>query len=261
MGFIQDKLFILAHLKAIFENEQMILMKNKLSIIIPVYNEKNTIKKIIKKVEDVNLLNCDKEIILVDDFSTDGSREALKNLKGNYVKIFQKKNMGKGAALKAGINAATGNVVVFQDADLEYDPNDFRKLLKPILERKTDVAFGSRFEKEDPKAWKEKTPMHPMHWIGNKGLNLIFNTLYGTKLTDVEPCYKMFKRSVFDGVNVKSNRFEYDIELMCKLVKKGHRIVQMPINYHPRKFEEGKKINWKDGLIAGWVMVKFRFMD
>ena len=227
----------------------------KLSIIIPVYNEKNTIKEIVKRIEKVNLGSISKEIILVDDFSTDGSREIVKKMKGNYVKLFHKKNSGKGAALKTGINAATGDFIIFQDADLEYDPNDYKKLLRPILEGKTCIVFGSRFSKES-KLLPKKQTMHPLHWIGNKGLTFAFNALYGTKLTDVEPCYKLFRSDILKSADVESDRFEYDIELMCKLVRKGNNIIQLPIKYSPRAFEEGKKISWKDGIIAFKTMLK-----
>src|SRR3989339_1850934 len=138
-------------------------MKNKLSVVIPVYNEKATIKKIVRKVESVGLPDCSKEIIIVDDFSTDGSREEIRRLKGNYLKIFQPKNMGKGAALKAGIKAATGDFIIFQDADLEYDPNDYKKLMKPILEGKAEITFGSRFEGRRFGPFGKGRTMHPMH--------------------------------------------------------------------------------------------------
>lgn len=231
----------------------------KLSIIIPVYNESNTIKELLRRISKVNLGKIKKEAILVDDFSTDGSRDVIKKLDRKYIKIFQPKNMGKGAALKAGIKAATGDFIIFQDADLEYDPNDYKKLLEPLLDKKTDISFGTRFVGQGFRLFGKHKTMHSTHWIGNKFLAFAFNFLYGTELTDVEPCYKLFRKEILKGINVKTNRFEYDIELMCKLVKKGHKIVQLPIKYNPRRFEEGKKINWKDGIAALLTMIRNRF--
>lgn len=238
------------------------MLKMKLSIIIPVYNEAKTIKELLKRIESVDLGRVKKEIVLVDDFSTDGSREILKKLTSKYVTILQSKNRGKGAALKAGIKASTGDFIIFQDADLEYDPNDYSKLINPILKNNASIAFGSRFVNKKFHLFGKKKTMHPIHWIGNKLLILVFNTLYGTKLTDVEPCYKMFRTEVLKNVDVKSDRFEYDIELMCKLIKKGYDIVQLPISFSPRTFEEGKKIStWKDGIAALIVMLKYRLSD
>lgn len=231
----------------------------KLSIIIPVYNESKTIKELLRRISNVNLGKIRKEVILVDDFSTDGSGDVIKNLDKKYIKIFQPKNMGKGAALKAGINASTGEFIIFQDADLEYDPNDYKKLLEPILDKKTNISFGTRFVGQEFKPFGKHKTMHSAHWIGNKFLTFAFNFFYGTKLTDVEPCYKLFKSNILKSIDVKTDRFEYDIELMCKLVKKGHKIVQLPITYNPRRFEEGKKINWKDGVVALWTMIRNRF--
>ena len=230
----------------------------KLSIIIPVYNESKTIKELLRRISKVNLGKIRKEVILVDDFSTDGSRDVIKAFDREYIKIFQPKNMGKGAALKAGIGAATGEFIIFQDADLEYDPNDYNNLLEPLLDKKTDISFGTRFVGSEFKPFGKHKTMHSTHWIGNKFLTFAFNLLYGTKLTDVEPCYKLFRSSILKSIEVKTNRFEYDIELMCKLVKRKHKIVQLPIKYSPRRFEEGKKINWKDGIVALWTMVRNR---
>ena len=231
----------------------------KLSIIIPVYNEAQTLKEILKRIEEVDLGKIQKEIILIDDTSTDNSKEIIKKLKGNYIKIFHKKNTGKGGALKSGIRVATGNLIVFQDADLEYDPKDYLKLLQPILDSKASITFGSRFVNEKLILFGSNKSLHPSHWLGNKFLTSTFNLLYNTKLTDAEPCYKMFKSDVLKEIDVESDGFEYDIELMCKLVKKGHKILQLPISYTPRSFEEGKKINWRDGIVALLTMIKHRF--
>jgi len=231
----------------------------KISIIIPVYNEAKTIKELLRRINKVDLGKIKKEIILVDDFSTDGSRDVIKKLDKKYIKILQPKNMGKGAALKAGIKVSSGDFIIFQDADLEYDPNDYKKLLKPILDKKTNISFGTRFVNQEFRILGRKKTMHSAHWIGNKFLTFAFNFLYSTKLTDVEPCYKLFKQDILKNTKVDTNRFEYDIELMCKLVKKGQKIVQLPIKYNPRRFDEGKKINWKDGVVALWTMIRNRF--
>ena len=179
-------------------------------------------------------------------------------MKANFLKIF-KKNGGKGSALKEGIKAASGDFIVFQDADLEYDPNDFAKLLKPLLEKKANISFGSRFEGKKLVLFGKEKTMHPMHWLGNKFLLLEFKLFYGTNLTDSEPCYKMFKSEILKKTDIVSDGFEYDIELMCKIAKQGEKIIQLPIHYEPRGFDEGKKINWKDGVKAFFTMIKFRF--
>lgn len=231
----------------------------KLSIIIPVFNEARTILELLRRIGKVNLKGIKKEIILIDDASTDGSREILKKLKGKYIKIFHNKNQGKGAALKTGIKVATGDFIIFQDADLEYNPRDYAKLLQPILDNKANITLGSRFVNERLVLFGKKRTMHSVHWFGNKFLTLVFNLLYGTNLTDAEPCYKMFKSKILKNINVASDGFEYDIELMCKIAKKNNKILQLPIKYDPRPFDEGKKITWKDGIIALLTMIKEKF--
>ncbi len=232
----------------------------KLSILIPVYNEKNTIEKILKKIEAVNIGTVKKEIILIDDCSTDGSRELIQSLEGNYTKLFLEKNKGKGGALKRGIKAATGDFIIFQDADLEYDPEDYKSLLEPILRQQTEIIYGSRFVNQKFKPFGKGKDIYPTHLIGNKFLAFAFNFLYGTKLTDAEPCYKLFKSDILKSVTVNADGFEYDIELMCKLARKGYKVIQLPISYQPRSFGEGKKINWKDGVTAIKTMLKFRLL-
>ena len=244
----------------IHEKRQGNKTKMKLSIIVPIYNEKNTIRELARRVSAVDLGKIKKEIILVDDCSRDGSREILKKLKGGYKKIFHKKNSGKGAALKTGINAATGDFTIFQDADLEYDPNDYKTLLNYLMEKNAGVVIGTRFKGKKFALFGKKKTIHSTHWIGNKFLTSVFNIFYNVNLTDIEPCYKLFKSDVLKSVDIKTNGFEYDIELLCKLVKKGVKIHQIPISYSPRRFEEGKKINWKDGIIAFWIIVKQRFV-
>lgn len=224
----------------------------KLSVVIPVYNEKDTIREILKRVKAVNV---DKEIILVDDFSTDGTRDILKELasKGEKV-LFHEKNMGKGAALRTGFAHATGDWCIVQDADLEYDPEDYHRLLQPVLKGKAVVVYGSRFT-------GEHRNMFFHHWVGNKFLTIVTNILYNTTISDMETCYKLFRTDIIKSINIKSNRFNFEPEITAKVLKKGIRIYEVPVSYAGREFAEGKKITWKDGFSALWTLFKYRFVD
>jgi glycosyltransferase involved in cell wall biosynthesis len=224
-----------------------------LSIIIPVFNEKKTIQAIVKKVLAVKLLHVQKEIIIVDDYSTDGTRKILKQLEKKYPSfkiIYHQQNLGKGGAVKSGLKQATGDYLLIQDADLEYDPQDIPRLLKPILEGRAEVVYGSRFT-------GERRNMFFWHMLGNKFLSLLTNVLYNTTLSDMEVCYKLFTKESLKGVQLKENRWGFDPEITVKFLKKGIRIYEVPISYSGRELSEGKKISWRDGFRIFLVLIKY----
>ena len=227
----------------------------KLSVIMPVFNEVSTLKEITERVFAVDI---DKEVIVIDDFSTDGTRVLYPGLKEKYgdaVKvILHDKNCGKGAAIRTGLSEVTGDLVIIQDADLEYDPQDYHKLLKPIADGKADVVYGSRFT-------GERRNMFFHHWIGNRFLTLMTNILYNTTLSDMETCYKLWKADIIKNVNIKSNRFNFEPEITAKVLKQNIRIYEVPISYAGREYHEGKKITWRDGFAALWALVKYRFVN
>ncbi len=228
----------------------------KVSIIIPVYNEKNTLLPLLEKVEEAKFAGLEKEIILVDDASTDGSSEILKELKDKYKIIFHKENQGKGAAIRTAVKEVSGDFVVIQDADLEYLPNDYDKLLPLLINNEADVVYGSRFKNSENLKnfiWKNK--------LANKFLTLLTNILFGTSITDMETCYKAFKRDFIQGITIKSNRFDFEPEITAKVIKNKARLIEISISYNGRGHNEGKKINWKDGIMAIITMIKFRFFD
>ncbi len=229
-------------------------MKNKVSIIIPCYNEKSTILNILKKIEDVYLNQIEKEIIIVDDFSTDGTRAILKSLK-KYKVIFNEKNHGKGFSVRKGIKNASGDIIIIQDADLEYDPGDYKNLLQPILENKAQVVYGSR---ERNKNNKIQTGL--FFYLGGLFLTKLTNILYGSKLTDQSTCYKIFLKYILDDIDLQENRFGFCSEITAKLLLKNIKPYEVPINYFPRKKFEGKKISWKDGIRAIYVLLKYRII-
>ncbi len=226
----------------------------KLSVIIPIYNEKKTIRKVIAKVEAVNM---DKEIILIDDYSTDGTREILDEYrnKNGFQVLYHARNMGKGAALRTGFAKVTGEVIIIQDADLEYDPSDYGVLLEPILDGRADVVFGSRFLGGPHRV------MFFWHYMGNTVLTLLSNMLTNLNLTDMETGYKVFTKKVLDSITLTCDRFGFEPELTSKVAKKKFRIYEVPISYSGRDYSEGKKITWRDGVAALWFIFKFRFMD
>lgn len=228
----------------------------KLSVVVPVYNERNTLPEIVRRVRTVDLPDgIDREVIVVDDGSTDGTRDVLRQLGDSTVRVvLHDRNQGKGAALRTGFALATGDYVLVQDADLEYDPNDWPKLLAPVLSGKARVVYGSRFT-------GERRNMLLPHWIGNRFLSLVTNVLYNTTLSDMETCYKLVDRSLVEQFELRSNRFEIEPELTAKILKRGVRIYEVPISYSGREFSEGKKITWKDGFTALWSLLKYRFRD
>ena len=228
----------------------------KLSIVIPCYNEKDTIRDILKAVHAAPY--PEKEIIIVDDCSSDGTADLLRGeLKSQAQQIlFHEKNQGKGAALRTGIQAATGDVVVIQDADLEYDPNDYELLVEPIATGRADVVYGSRFL-----GGQAHRVLYFWHRMGNGILTLASNMFTNLNLTDMETCYKVFRREIIQAIDIKENRFGFEPEITAKIARTGCRIYEVGISYYGRTYDEGKKIGWKDGVRALYCIVKYRFFN
>lgn len=227
----------------------------KISIIIPVFNEKKSIEEIIKRVQAVDV-GLEKEIIIIDDCSQDGTRQILEKLNYPNMKLFfHSKNKGKGAALQTGFSKAEGDIILIQDADLEYDPKEYHKLLEPILDGRADVVYGSRFLGGPHRV------LFFWHYVGNKILTMLSNITSNLNLTDMETCYKVFKKEILNKIKIKSKRFGFEPEVTIKFAKLKCRIYEVPISYSGRDYSEGKKIGWKDGIAAIFHIIRYKFFD
>lgn len=230
---------------------------NRVSIIIPAYNEERTIEAVLEKVKCADICGLEKEIVAVDDGSVDQTRAVLEAIPGIVI-VFHKRNLGKGGAVKSGIRAATGNVFIIQDADLEYDPNDYGRLLGPILAGQAEFVLGSRFRFQNPRFLGGRKTPFLTHYVGNKLIVWLTNVLYQNDATDYEGCYKAFTRRIAEGFPIEANGFEFDNELVCKALRRGYRILEVPISYQPRSYSEGKKITWKHGVRMILTILKWR---
>ncbi len=225
-----------------------------LSVIVPVFNERNTVGEIIRRMRQVEL-PLDLEIVVVDDASSDGTDKVLSTLEDSTVRVISHDiNQGKGAAIRTALAHARGDLLLVQDADLEYDPEDWPRLLNPILRGKARIVYGSRFT-------GERKNMLFWHWVGNRFLSLVTNVLYNTTLSDMETCYKLFDRRVLEGLTIDSDRFEFEPEITAKILRRGHRIYEVPIAYAGRDYGAGKKITWRDGVVVFLTLLRYRVMD
>jgi glycosyltransferase involved in cell wall biosynthesis len=225
----------------------------------PVYNEVKTIHEIVKRVEALDLGAVRKELIIVDDGSKDGTREFLDDLRkvAPHKVYFHAHNMGKGAALRTALTYATGDIIIIQDTDLELDPAEMPELIRPIIEGRADVVYGSRLS-----GAKIARAFNFWHYVGNKMLTFITNVLYNSIISDMETCYKVFRADVIKNIQIKSNRFDFEPEVTAKVLKRKHKLYEVPISYYyGRDHSEGKKITWRDGFAAIWALIKYRFMD
>jgi len=225
-----------------------------LSVIVPVFNERNTVVEILRRMRSVDL-PVNREIVVVDDGSDDGTCDVLRQLGDSTVRVVTHPlNRGKGAAIRTGLQSVSGDLVLIQDADLEYDPEDWPKLLAPVLTGKATVVYGSRFT-------GERRNMLFLHWLGNRFLSLVTNVLFNTTLSDMETCFKLFDRQLLDGIGLRADRFDFEPEITAKVLRRGIRIYEVPISYTGREVHEGKKINWRDGITALWTLIKYRFVE
>ena len=234
----------------------------KLSIIVPVFNEEKTILQAIDRVIEAKIPDFEKEIIVVDDGSTDGTINELKKAKGNIKIIYHKVNQGKGAAVKTGMKNATGDYIIIQDADLEYNPKQIKILTEKVIKKNAKVVYGTRLNRMPHLDKEESKHLFIFHYLGNRFLSLITSLLYGQWITDMETCYKLFPKSALANIKLNARGFEFEPEITAKLLKKGYKILEIQISTKPRGYDEGKKLNTvKDGLKALWSLIKYRFLD